>query len=113
MKAVRIAAATIWRCLAPTCASALRMKCTRQRCLVALSTLAAAFFRPSCKSEMTSLTPLRPRRVSERRLLVQNGSASDGPTSRPSASRRPSVLTATAIIAATEPIRLPASRTFT
>ena len=74
--------------------------------------MAAAFFRPSWLSEMTSLTPRRPRRVSERRNLVQNGSASDGPTSMPSTSRRPSVLTATAIITATETI-LPAWRTFT
>jgi hypothetical protein len=61
---------------------------------------------------MTSLTPRKPRRVSERRNSVQNGSASDGPTSMPSASRRPSVFTATAIIAVTDTI-LPASRIFT
>jgi hypothetical protein len=79
---------------------------------VALSTLAAAAFRPSCASEITSFTPLNPRRVSERRNLVQNGSASDGPTCSPSTSRRPSVFTATAIITATDTI-LPASRTFT
>jgi transposase len=85
---------------------------TRQRCQVALSTLAAAFFSPSWLSEMTSLTPRSPRRVSERRNEVQNGSASDGPTWSPSTSRRPSVLTATAIITATETI-LPAWRTFT
>jgi hypothetical protein len=74
--------------------------------------MAAAFFRPSCESEITSLTPRKPRRVKERRNLVQNGSASDGPISRPSTSRRPSVFTATAIITATDTI-LPASRTFT
>jgi hypothetical protein len=34
--------------------------------------------------------------------LDQNGSASEGPTPRPTISRRPSLLTATAIIAATE-----------
>jgi hypothetical protein len=59
---------------------------------------------------MTSLTPLEPHRISERRNFVQNGSASEGPTSSPSTSRRPSVLTATAIIMATETI-LPVSRT--
>src|SRR5262245_39018653 len=69
------------------------MKWTRQRCHVAESTLAAAFFKPSWLSLITSLTPRRPRRVSERRQAVQNGSASDGPTSRPDTSRRPSVLT--------------------
>ena len=54
------------------------MKCTRQRCQVAESTLAAAAFSPSWASEMTSLTPRRPRRVSERKNLAQNGSAADG-----------------------------------
>jgi len=51
------------------------------------------------------------RRVSERRNALQKGSASDGPTAIPSASRTPSVFTPTAIITATETIR-PASRTF-
>ena len=102
-----MAAATIGRCEGPTWASAFLMKCTRQRCQVADSTLAAAAFRPSWASEMTSLTPRRPRRVSERRNLVQNGSASDGPTAMPSTSRRPSLLTPTAIITATDTI-LPA-----
>ena len=49
---------------------------------------------------MTSLTPRSPRRVSERRKSVQNGSASLGPTAMPSTSRTPSVWTATAIVAA-------------
>jgi hypothetical protein len=43
--------------------------------------------------------------------LDQNGSASDGPIPSPTISRRPSVETATAIIAATETMR-PPSRTF-
>jgi hypothetical protein len=43
--------------------------------------------------------------------LDQNGSASDGPSPKPMISRRPSVETATAIIAATETMR-PPSRTF-
>ena len=38
--------------------------------------LAAAFFSPSWLSEITSFTPRSPRRVSARRNLVQNGSAS-------------------------------------
>ncbi len=42
--------------------------------------------------------------------LAQNGSASDGPMCRPTISRRPSVSTAMAIIAATDTIR-PPSRT--
>ena len=60
----------------------------------------------------TSFTPRKPLAVNVRKNLLQNGSASDGPTASPSTSRRPSVLTATAIITATEMI-LPASRTLT
>ncbi len=59
------------------------------------------------RSEMTSLTPRRPRRVRERRKSVQNGSASLAPIAMPSTSHMPSVLTPTAIMAATETI-LPA-----
>jgi hypothetical protein len=55
---------------------------------------------------------VRPRRISERRNSVQNGSASDGPVASPSTSRRPSVLTAAAIIVATDTMR-PDWRTFT
>ncbi len=40
--------------------------------------------------------PRRPRRASLRRKAVQNGSASGGPMSMPSTSRRPSLLTPTA-----------------
>jgi hypothetical protein len=36
---------------------------------------------PRVDGDGTSKSPLRPRRVSERRNSVQNGSASDGPTS--------------------------------
>ena len=56
------------------------MKWTRQRCQVAFSTLATAALMPSWASEMTSLTPRRPRRASLRRNSVQNVSASEGPT---------------------------------
>ena len=66
--------------------------------------------KPSWASEITSLTPLRPRLTRLFRKADQNVSASEGPMPRPTISRRPSVLTATAIIAATETIR-PPSRT--
>jgi hypothetical protein len=44
-------------------------------------------------SDTTSLTPHRPRRVSLRRNSIQIGSAPEVPISKPSTSRRPSVLT--------------------
>src|ERR1043166_3908387 len=44
------------------------------------------------------VTPRRPRSARERRKLFQNGSAPDAPGGTPSTARRPSVLTATAII---------------
>jgi hypothetical protein len=50
------------------------------------------------------LDPAQPRRVSLRRKAVQKGSASEAPMSMPSTSRRPSLLTPTAIITATETI---------
>src|SRR5205085_12703600 len=50
-----------------------------------------------CASEITSLTPPRPRLTRPFRKADQNGSASDGPMPSPTISRRPSVLTATAI----------------
>src|ERR1700736_693002 len=67
-KAVAMKAETTRRPLLPACASALRMKCTRQRCQLALSTLATVALMPSWASEITSLTP----RASLRRKLVQN-----------------------------------------
>ena len=67
---------------------------------------------PSWASEMTSLTPRRPRRASLRRKSVQKVSASDAPIARPSTSRRPSPLTPTAMITATETMR-PSRRAFT
>src|SRR4051812_31547478 len=87
-------AETTRRPLLPAWASALRMKCTRQRCQVALRTFDTAALMPSCASETTSLTPLRPRRASLRRKAVQKVSASDGPMSMPRTSRRPSLLSA-------------------
>ena len=78
------------------------MKWTRQRCHVQLNTLDTAALIPSCASEMISLTPRRPRRANLRRKPVQEVSASDGPMSMPSTSRRPSVLTPTAMMTATE-----------
>src|SRR6266851_1848458 len=86
------------------------MKWTRQRCHEACSTLATAALMPSWASEMASLTPRRPRRASFRKNSVQKVSASDGPISMSSTSRRPSLLTPTATITATETIR-PLSRT--
>ena len=50
-----------------------------------------AALRPSWASEMTSFTPLSPRRVRERRNVLQKVSASDGPSARSSTSRQPSV----------------------
>lgn len=68
---------------------------------VASKTRAMAALRPVWASLMTSLTPPRPRARRELRNSVQNVSASDGPMPRPMISRRPSVLAATAIMAAT------------
>src|SRR5262249_57123682 len=60
---------------------------------------------------ITSLPPLRPRLTRPFKKADQNGSASDGPMPSPTISRRPSLDTATAIIAATETMR-PPPRTF-
>ena len=105
-------AETTRRPLLPAWARALRMKCTRQRCQVARNTRATAALMPSCASEMTSLTPARPRRS-------EPGAGSRPRRSRPPRRRSPSraphadaVLTATAMVTAAETIR-PASRTLT
>lgn len=85
-------AETTRRWLRPACAIALRGKWTRPRWAAAPGTRFAAAFDPSCASspnpsgfaaEVTSLTPRRPRRVSERRNSAQNGSASDWPVAMP------------------------------
>lgn len=51
---------------------------------------------------MISFTPRSPRRIRCLRKSVQNGSALEGPALMPSTSRPPLVLTATAIITATD-----------
>jgi hypothetical protein len=99
------------RPLLPAWASTFLTKWTRHRCQVACSTLATAAFSPSWASEITSLTPRRPRRASFLRKSVQKVSASEGPTPMPSTSRRPSALAPTATMTATETIR-PAWRCF-
>ena len=77
---MRIAAATIARCDGPTWAMASRKKWIRQRRRVAPRTPAAAAFRPSWASEITSLTP---RRLTPRRLTPRP------PAPRPPAPRPP------------------------
>src|SRR5437762_4608948 len=57
---------------------------------------------PSWAPEMTSLIPRKPRRARLFRNVDQNVSASEGPMCSPRISRLPSVLTATAIIAAVQ-----------
>src|ERR1700728_2005194 len=69
-------------------------------------------FSPSWASEITNLTPRRPRRASVRRNSVQNVSASEQPTAMPRTSRRPSSFTPIAMVTATETMR-PPCRTFT
>src|SRR5918911_447219 len=110
-KAWRSAAATIACWPLPTWAKALLIRWTRHRCQVAPSTRRIAALSPSWASEATSFTPLRPRLTRLLRNVDQKVSASLGPRCRPTTSRRPSVSTATAIMAATETIR-PPSRTF-
>ena len=64
-----------------------------------------AAFSPSWASEIKSLVPFRPRLARLFRKADQKVSASEGPMCRPTISRRPSVLTATATIAGTETMR--------
>ena len=86
-------------------AGSLRMTCTRLRSHVAFMTLESAALMTRRASEMTSLTPRSRRTVRFRRKQVQNVSASEAPMSMPSTSRRPSTLTPTAMITATEVMR--------
>jgi len=86
-------------------ASALRLKCTRQRSPVAFMTLESAALMTRRGTEMMSLTPRSPRRVRFRRKPAQDVSAYEAPMSLPSTSRRPSALTPTAMITATEVMR--------
>lgn len=90
---VRMIEATISWAPLGTVESTLRMKC-RQRCHDApWKTVLIAYFSPVWASEMTSLTPPRPRVLSERRKSVQDASFSLSPTSNASTSRRPSAAT--------------------
>lgn len=57
----------------------LRMKCTRSSRPVAENTWAMAAFNPSCASEITSLTPVRPRWRRPYRKSIQNSLALDSP----------------------------------
>src|SRR6516225_11562162 len=57
------------------CALAFRIQCTRHRCQLAPSTRVMAWRNPSWASEITSLTPLRPRLINPLRNPDQNGSA--------------------------------------
>ena len=93
-------------------ARALRRKGTRQRRHVAFMTLETAALMPRWASEMTSLTPHSPRRVSFRRNPVQDVSAYEAPMSMPSTLRRLSALTHAAMITATEVMQR-SCRTFT
>jgi hypothetical protein len=105
---VRIAAATISACPLLARASALRMKCIRQRCLAApVSTVSMARVRPRWESEVTSCTPERPRSRSPCRKSVQKTSVSLSPTATPSTSRRPSAETLMAMTTARETTRPP------
>jgi hypothetical protein len=54
-----------------------------QRCQGAPSTWPIAFFSPSCASETTSGTPVKPRLTTPRRKSRQNASVSHSPQSRP------------------------------
>jgi hypothetical protein len=98
-------------CRVGTCARALRIQGTRQRCQAAPNTRRIAAFSPSWASEITSLMPLKPRRAKLFRKLDQKVSACDEPMYSPTISPLPSTLTATAIIAATGTMR-PPSRCF-
>jgi len=53
------------------------------------STLATAALIPTWPSEITSFTPRNPRRMSEHRKLVQNGSAFGGPIAYPNLGQGP------------------------
>jgi hypothetical protein len=54
------------------------MKWTRQRCqVVPARTVLIACFRPSCASEITRRTPVRPRLTRLRRNAVQNARSSE------------------------------------
>src|SRR6266540_3204517 len=86
----------------------LRVKWVRQRCQATPGSVAAiASTRPGCASEVTSLTPARPRATNERRKASQAAPSSLVTTSRPSDSRKPSWLTPTACTTQTLTVRPP------
>src|SRR5205814_2349121 len=88
--------------------SKLRMKCVRQRCHEAPGSVAAiASTRPGCAPELTSLTPARPRATKPRTNASQAAPSSAVTTSRPSDSRKPSLLTPTACTTQTLTVRPP------
>ncbi|MBB4264232.1 hypothetical protein GGD64_008305 [Bradyrhizobium sp. CIR3A] len=96
-KAVAMKAKTRRRPHLPARARTLRIKCTRQP-PGGVEHLGDGHL----GAEITSLTARRPRRASFRRNEAQNVSASDGPMSMPSTSRRPSLLTPIPTMTATE-----------
>ena len=95
----------------PAWARTSRVKCARQRCQLAHSTVEPAAFIPSWASETASFTPWSPRRVSLPTKAVQMGSASEVTISSPETSRRPSLLLPVAMMTATETTR-PRPRAF-
>lgn len=102
---VRTVAATMSLDAEGTVPKMLRIRCTLHRCHDApTSTLGIDAFNPACASEITSLTPLRPRSLRLRRNAVQNTSSSESPTSTPRTSRSPLAVTPVATTTAREMI---------
>ena len=84
-----------------TWARALRIQCKRQRCQATPNTRRIAAFSPhGIRDHQLDAAQAAPHQAYEK--LDQKVSASDGPICSPTISRRPSLLAATAIIAATE-----------
>ena len=96
----------------PTWASALRMKCTRQRCQVERQHLGGGRLQPFVRIGDDELDAAQAPARQRAQELGPERLGLRGPTAMPSTSRRPSPLTPTAIITATDTI-LPLSRTFT
>ena len=97
----RLLAAGFTVCSLGTAAATLRRKCTLQRCQVApANTYDKALRSTSWASEMTSCTPLSPRRERLRQNSNQDASVSQAPTARPSTLFSPLSRTPTATTAA-------------